>query len=244
VTVSIPNCRPLTTKPNAAGRPPRENLIFRSASPAAVGEAVGEWTEARGIRHIYDFRSAFEIHQEGTVQLPEVTITHIDVLVGVGADGREFARVLDDPEGMMLRLYRKVFPSRAEFGLLVRGVLAQSTPPFLFHCTAGKDRTGIAAAILMHLLGYGLDEIYQEYMTLDPGVVEDTTREMKALAARTGRTLNADALAALTTVRSGFLDAFHDGVAERYGSIHRYLREFLGVSEDEIRTLRDRYLMR
>ena len=95
----------------------------------------------------------------------------------------------------------------------------------------------------MHLLGYGLDDIYQEYLTIDPGVVEHATAQVQALAARTGRTLDAAALSDLAAVRPRFLEAFYDGVGERHGSVQRYLREFLGVSDDDRRTLRGRYLM-
>ena len=112
VTATIPNCRPLTRKPNAEGRLPREDLMFRSATPAAAGDAAAEWLGALGIRHIYDLRSELEIRQGGTIELSDVTRTHTDVLAGVGAEAQELVRVLDDPEGMMLRLYRRVFPSR------------------------------------------------------------------------------------------------------------------------------------
>jgi protein-tyrosine phosphatase len=97
---------------------------------------------------------------------------------------------------------------------------------------------------LLYLLDYGVDTIYEEYLTVDPTVVQQVTRQMTSLAAWAGRELGDEALNVLASVQPRFLDAFHDGVAERHGSVDRYLREFLAIDEDQIRMLQDRYLAR
>jgi protein-tyrosine phosphatase len=211
----IPNCRPLTTKPNTRGQTLKDDLILRSASPSPVRQDAAKLFEALGIRHVYDFRNRYEVEREGSLALADVTSTQIDVIGNAGADPRDLVQFLDDPEKAILKLYRDVFPMRREFGHFVQAVVAQATPAFLFHCTAGKDRTGVAATILLHLLDCGVDAIYEEYVTVDPTVVQQVTRQMTGLAAWAGRELGEEALNVLASVQPGLAAEGEASLARR-----------------------------
>jgi protein-tyrosine phosphatase len=110
----------------------------------------------------------------------------------------------------------------------------------LFHCTAGKDRTGIAAALLLYALGVPYETIRQDYEATNyyrsPG--NDST--IKAMAARTN--INESVLRAMWSAKGEYLDATFEALRKKYGSIDRYLADQLGLDKDKLVILRAKYL--
>ena len=128
--------------------------------------------------------------------------------------------------------------ARASYaGLLT--ALATEPLPQLFHCTAGKDRTGWAAALLLELAGVDRETILADYLLTNE--VSSATRE-KYLAL-IGEHLGADKVAVYEptmVVEPSFLDAAYAAVAEDFGAVDNYLRSGLGLSDEVLARLRDR----
>ncbi|MEN9631176.1 MAG: hypothetical protein RJA10_4404, partial [Pseudomonadota bacterium] len=110
----------------------------------------------------------------------------------------------------------------------------QSDTPLVFHCTAGKDRTGVAAALILLALGVPRDVVLQDYLLSNelyrrpPGLPHSDTPP--------------EALAVLWRVQAGFLDAALDAVDADHGGLDGYLRHRLGVGPSARDVLRQRYL--
>jgi protein-tyrosine phosphatase len=129
--------------------------------------------------------------------------------------------------------------ARAGFGALLTGI-ADSKGPVLFHCTAGKDRTGWAAAVLLTLLGVPQDTVMQDYLLsnayyLDSPAVQ---AELKAMPAA-----EAAVYTPLLEVRSSYLEAGLAQVAASYGSMYDYAVHGLGLSPRTIAELRAKLLV-
>jgi protein-tyrosine phosphatase len=114
----------------------------------------------------------------------------------------------------------------------------------LYHCSGGKDRTGVATALVLTALGVTKEEIQADFMISN--VLKDADTKAEEIAAEVnaahGTNMSAAAVWPSLGVRESYLDEFYNSVEESYGSVDGYLREGLGLTDEELDTLRDRYL--
>ena len=114
----------------------------------------------------------------------------------------------------------------------------------LYHCSGGKDRTGVATALVLTALGVTKEDIQADFMMSN--TLKDADNKAEQIAAEVnsaqGTSMTADAVWPSLGVRESYLDEFYDSVEERYGSVDGYLREGLGLTDEDLDTLRKRYL--
>jgi protein-tyrosine phosphatase len=119
------------------------------------------------------------------------------------------------------------------FASLFGHVLDVNEAPLVFHCTAGKDRTGFAAALLLRALGVPNDVVMEDYLLTN-----------RRLQGRTpSSTIPPEVHAVLWSVQDDFLHAAFEAVEQDYGSLEGYLREGLRLGEAERDRLRALYLV-
>jgi len=113
-------------------------------------------------------------------------------------------------------------------------LLLESNEPTVFHCTAGKDRTGFAAALVLRAIGATQDEVMRDYLLtnerLAPVAVANSTWALPPQAAKV-----------LYGVRPEFLQAAFDEIEARWGGVEGYLRDGLGLGERERARLHELY---
>lgn len=112
-------------------------------------------------------------------------------------------------------------------------LLQRSDEPLVFHCTAGKDRTGWAAALLLTALGVNEEQIMEDYLL---------TNQYFKRPTHVFGTLSEEALDALWRVQPSYLMASVDTVRAQHASVDRYLTEVLGVDSAARERLADLYL--
>ncbi|WP_280248048.1 tyrosine-protein phosphatase [Nocardia abscessus] len=108
------------------------------------------------------------------------------------------------------------------FASVLRGIIG-SDGAVLFHCTAGKDRTGWTAAVLLTLLGVDRATVTEDYLLSN-----------RYRAARADDPLNG--------VQQSWLDAAFDQADRTYGSFDAYVRDGLRLDDREVAPLRARLL--
>jgi len=106
----------------------------------------------------------------------------------------------------------------------------------VFHCTGGKDRTGVVAAVLLRALGVGDDEIVADY-ALSATFLEPRLREHRRTLAR--RKLAPDVIAYLTSSPPGRMVAMLRELDRRWGSTETYLQS-IGVGDALVGRVRER----
>lgn len=99
--------------------------------------------------------------------------------------------------------------------------------PLLFHCTAGKDRTGFAAAMFLSALGVSRDDIFRDYLLSSAGALEKFSALVKT----------APQFTSVVTVRREYLEAAFGEIDANFGSVEKYLTKELGVDLDRIRAI-------
>ena len=107
-------------------------------------------------------------------------------------------------------------------------VLDASAGAVLVHCAAGKDRTGVAVALVQAAVGVHRDEVRAGYLRSRP----DTTDESESIAQ------------AIMSVSPGYLDALFVAIRSEAGSVARYLSTVLNVEEERRMALQRRLVMK
>jgi protein-tyrosine phosphatase len=134
---------------------------------------------------------------------------------------------------MMEDLYRALVNDEAHRFAELFEPLLQAEAPLVFHCTAGKDRTGFAAAMILLALGVQRDLVLQDYLL--------TNRHFRH-PKMPPSAIPPDAVAVLWGVREDFIEAALQAVDRDHGGVERYLAERLKLTPAARQALRERYL--
>ena len=223
----------------ADGQALRRGVFFRSNELQLTHEDAAA-IAALGIGAIYDLRETGEIEAHPDVEVPGTSWHHVEVVGiphGVSAE-------LTDPaaaEEAICDVYRSFVDapaSRASFAGLLRG-LATSEAPQLFHCTAGKDRTGWTSALLLRLVGVPEDVVIADYLrTNDIGL--STREKYLGLVAEHLGAERVPVFERIMLADTAYLTAADDAVAASYGDLDGYLRNGLDLDDDLLAALRAR----
>lgn len=115
--------------------------------------------------------------------------------------------------------------------------LAADTKPDLFHCSAGKDRTGWTSALLQSIAGVAPETIMNNYLATNNYTAAFIQSAWEVIHAR-DPSADETVTKALLGVQSSYLQAALDQVITTYGSMNAYLKQGLGLSQEDIYVLR------
>ena len=215
---------------------PLRNL-YRSDHLGALDAHDAEQIGRLGISRVLDFRGVdercgAECRLSGvTVHSLPIEPTIVQKLSDMVAAGHRLTA--GDMVGHMQDTYRGfVRNNTPRFAEFFQHLLA-SGEPTVFHCTAGKDRTGFAAALLLKAVGAPDDEVLADYLL---------TNDRLELPQQSRLGLPREAMLVLWRVQPEFLQAALAEADRQYGSLEGYLREGLGLREPERAELRRLYL--
>lgn len=139
-----------------------------------------------------------------------------------------------DMVALMQETYRGfVRANTPRFASLFAHVLDEHEAPVVFHCTAGKDRTGFAAALILRSLGVSEQDVMHDYLL---------TNERLKMPDASRHGLTPEVGAVLWRVQPEFLQAALEAVEADYGGLEGYFREGLGLRDAELKRLRELYL--
>ncbi len=223
----------------ATGAPLRAGVVWRSNELQLLAEDA-DVLAGLGIAAVFDLRSAHEVEAHPDVEVPGATWQHVEVggiPPGAGAELPDAAAAVD----AMLDVYRRFVTdpaARRSFGTLL-AALATSSVPQLFHCTAGKDRTGWAAALVLHVAGVADEVVEADYLLTNERSADTRAKYLGLVAEHLG----ADRVPTFEPTMVADLAYLHAGLEQAvtsYGSVAGYLRDGLGLTDDLVAALRAR----
>lgn len=218
------NFRDLGGYTGHGGRQVTWRRIFRSDHLASLTPDDQARLAALGIARTVDFRGERERAQLAyllpAVEHYQLAIepTVVQRAIELQRDGR--ALTAQDAVGLMQETYRGfVHENAPRFAEFFRILLAKDTP-LVFHCTAGKDRTGFASALLLTLLGVQWDDVMADYL-----------RTNDLWTGHIGRypELDIDTRAAIIEARTPYLEAAFAVVRDDFGSPEAFAEKALGL---------------
>jgi protein-tyrosine phosphatase len=210
--------------------------LYRSDHLGALDDADAAQIRALGISRVLDFRGVQE-RTSAACRLAGVTVHSLPIeptivqklseLLAAGhlLTGADIVAYMQDTYRAFVRHNT---PRFAEF---FRHLL-ESDEPTVFHCTAGKDRTGLAAALLLKAVGAPDEEVMQDYLL---------TNDRLQLPEVSRMGLPREAMQVLWRVQPEFLQAALDEIDAGYGSLEGYFRDGLQLREAERAQLRATY---
>ena len=253
ILLSAPNFRDIGGYPALDGATVRKGQIYRSQLILNPPPADLETLRALDIRYVCDLRGTHE--RETTpdrwIGNPAPVLRHLDIGMDVRSGSGELLGIIaadPTPNGirtMMMRTY-SLLPHAFEgrLGLFLDDILAGGAFPAMVHCTAGKDRTGFVAAVLLLTLGVSRDAVAYDYALTEK--YSDMEHMMAASAAYlrgiVGRSLDPspEMLRLLCGTSPDYLDAALGSVVRDYGSVENYLERAQGfdaAKRDKLRGL-------
>lgn len=224
------------------GKQVRWNRVFRSASIQKLTSTDMDTMQARHIYTVIDFRGKQE-----SAQAPDRLLPHTDyTLSPAGSDdgmmSKERMAESFKGDGFLEEFYGKggvrYFGERYR-PLFQKLLTLNDTTALLYHCTGGRDRTGMATALFLYTLGVPRETINQDFVASNTYLKPMMGRMMQPLADQTGMTV--EQLNKKMELHPGLLDTFFDTLKSSYGSVEAFLQKEMGIGDPEIKILKEKY---
>ena len=234
------NIRDLGGYSNQSGGTTRWRSMLRADSLHRLAEAGVEALLAEGVTTVVDLRRADELDMAPNPfrDHPGVRYLNVSLFADLAPDSLERCPI-DGQWDVLGDLYvRAVTIRQNEFRKVLEIIADAPEGAVVFHCTAGKDRTGLIAAFLLSIAEIDLENVLDDYV-LTGACIEPIVDEL--IASATARGVDAAAFIPLLACERDTLRATFDHLVERYGSVLGYLRA-IGVDAATIARLKARLL--
>ena len=224
------------------GRHVKWGEVYRSADISKLTDA--DMIKLKSLNVIYDVDLR---GRQESAQAPDQLNAGMDyILCPAGSDNMDWLKTMSKLKGSQADSLMMVYYSNTQY-------LADRYKPFfnklinlpdgqslVFHCTAGKDRTGIGSALFLYSLGVPYDTIMSDYLASNYYRKDANAK----LAAQMVQYMHIDPEVAksMAGVKKEYLDATFDTIKKRYGSVDNYLKTQLGLDDEKIATLKQKFL--
>ena len=237
------NTRELGGYKTEDGRSLKWGVLYRSDKLSELTDADQEYLLQLGIKRVIDFRSSEEKQNEPD-QLPS-TLKYIEM--PIEADGAIRPKVeailkgdLNEDVGAILVETNREFIS--DFSGVYKGFiesLIENQEPTLFHCTAGKDRAGFAAALVLLAVGVPEKIVIEDYMKTNKYTEETIQDYINKINLYSLGSVDAEILRPLLGVEERFIRAALDEIKQKYGSVENFIRDELKIRDESIIELKN-----
>jgi protein tyrosine/serine phosphatase len=232
------NFRDLGGYTTAAGGTTRRGRLFRSDSLSYLSERdVAALRDELGVRTVIDLRAGHEVEEYGhgplATHVRQLHLPIVDQTREPPTPRRLIRRApkfqtLEEIYGFMLREYAE------RFGLVLRVIADGENHPLVFHCAAGKDRTGLVAALVLSLCGVPDEAIVTDFAFTEsrmPEIIARHTAWAEQAAA------DAEVAGQQYGAQAATMHAVLQSLREEHGSVEAYVRT-AGLTGDEVDALR------
>ena len=259
---NIPNARELGGIHTRDGRRVRDGLLLRSAYLVHASDAdIARLSEEYHISKVLDLRTGYECRRSPDRPVPGASNVNIEILSlnghlyrgmskffpeGVSFEGGMAGFCMSPAAEMLCDGFYASFVSDPEcqesYANFFRELLS-SEGPVLWHCTQGKDRTGLAAAFLLYVLGAEEKDIHADFLESNVSYADDIAGVKACVTQMGGTQVNLECVQTLVGVSDrSFLEAM-DWIGSHCGGMDEYIKNQLHLSEADVLELRRRYLV-
>ncbi|WP_313442319.1 tyrosine-protein phosphatase [Novosphingobium sp.] len=243
------NFRDLGGYRTADGRTVKWGMLFRSGSMVDLTAKDLGTLNKRGIRTICDYRDSNERKAEpmpwaaGTG--PTIFAEDYDGM-SVGLMPKDMAKITPEmAKSIMTASYPKMLTTFAPQFKRMFGQLLAGNAPLAFNCSAGKDRTGVSAALLLTALGVPRETVIQDYLLTNTYLPAALAKAKTGASAATGQaflSLPPAVQAAFMKADRAYIEAAFKALDAHRGGAMGYLKDEMGLDRPQIATLRALYL--
>ncbi len=253
-----PNFRDLGGYETTDGRTVKWGQVFRSGELPRLSDADVAHLETFKIKTVVSFLTEKEIEARGPDRLPE-GVTEVALPMEAGNLGESIEVLLDArrtgdfsmvPTDINPDIHRRLMvEAREYYAALLREVADPASRPLVFHCSHGVHRTGTATAILLSALGVPWETVRADYLlsnTYRQEEIDHRLSQLRELHAETiGVTpedVDTSNMDAFYILQGAYIDGSLEQAVEDYGSMEAYIRDGLGITNEEVEGLRSQLL--
>jgi hypothetical protein len=206
------NFRDLGGYPTGDGRMTRWGVAFRSDALHELTRDDLVVLRDLGLRTVVDLRTGAELERHGRGLLIDEPVRHVHLSVLPAESGESAAAPPPIHDDLAARYLWYLEVGSTALAAALRLLARREAQPLVFHCAAGKDRTGVLSALALSCLGVGRADIVDDY-------VQTAARLELILERLRGHAVSADEIRAdpRVTIDAGTMERFLDGVERRYG---------------------------
>jgi protein-tyrosine phosphatase len=262
----IVNARDLGGYITQDGRRLRSGLLIRAAHLADATDADIKYLESLPLAKVIDFRKDEEKRGKDDHVVPGAEY----ICLEIDASGNLVSQATDDEKKlftgqkqfdikkfMLMAAFnqtaqiiaRQMYPNlffvpgcQKQFKQFFRLILGTGKGAVLYHCTQGKDRTGVASALLLAALGADRETIVADFDATNRVYEEEVRRCCDTVRQMGGKETEIDTVKAFLGANTDNFIKSLDRIDQEYGSMDAYLKGPIGLTDADITTLRDRYL--
>jgi protein-tyrosine phosphatase len=248
-----PNFRDLGGYETSDGHFVQWGKIYRSGVLSYLTPTDLSYLSQLGIRVVCDFRTQQENDAAPEKWVADAEVDRVNLPIGNDSSGHTLTSMqtmlATNPTPAQLRdwmtkIYSDfAFRAAPEYAK-VFVQLKEDKLPLLYHCSAGKDRTGVFSALLLLSLGVPEDTVLADY-ALTTNYLRENTEANRKMMASTGSALShltREQRDVLMAADPEYLSSTLRAIDAKYGSFDNYRRQALGVSDSDVETLRARLL--
>lgn len=241
---SIRNFRDLGNIPSRYGKIKMRKILRGGPLNTLSDEDKVNLCNHHHLSALVDFRNTHEIYHEPNVALEGVQTYNIHVVSDEDRKVEETKNNIATSADFMLDIYQafvlhpQARKTYREFLEIVADHAQEGS--IYFHCTAGKDRTGFAAAILLKILGVSDEEIFKDYLKTNDNIEKDKASLMASIQEfHPFDDQDNELLYDVLGVKEIYLKTSFDVLEKEYGSFDNYLKTGLELNSETIKRLRD-----
>ena len=229
----------------------RQSLLYRSANLHDLTDKDLQRLDHLSLKRVIDFRADFEkvnepdrLPMDSDIQVLEIPILDTSTDVALSLEQQIKAGKVDDVNPTKLLIDANIqlaIEFTPQYRRFIHEVLDANGQPILFHCTAGKDRTGFAAAILLRILDVPQETVMFDYLLSNQYYFKPLQRNLIMIALAKGLKA-ARVVAGFLEVKTSYLATAFETINWQYGSFDQYVRQGLDLTQEQVEHLRMLYL--
>jgi protein-tyrosine phosphatase len=237
------NCRDIGGYATKDGHHVKWNKLYRSAEMSKLTDSDLLELRQRQISTVVDFRGV-----EESKRAPDHLNVNMDYLLcPAGSDSslvgwmKTVSSLKSGGDSMMISYYGKTEFFAARYKPFFQKLIAlPDGQAILYHCTAGKDRTGIGTALLLYSLGVPYETILNDYLASN--YYRRSENEKMVHSMINGMHMNEDVAWSPVSVKKEYLDATFEAIREQYGSVDNFLKNELDLDQTKIDLIKTKFL--
>lgn len=249
---TIDNCRDLAGMKTASGKSIKPGKLIRAAHLGRADEHDRLTLENLGISDVVDFRTDWEIMLKPDRKIKNAAHHHdpvyheTDLKNAAGSQLKFVEEAAEDSRKMLEAGYRAAIknPDSIKAWRKYFDILLNAEGGVLFHCTQGKDRTGLAAALIETALGVGRQDVLDDYMQTNLYMTKAAEEDRMAVMKLFNRHLSLaeEDIDTYLFAHEDCFQAAEQEIINGWGSWQGYLQDAIGLSDAEIALLQEKYL--
>ncbi|RMF96716.1 MAG: tyrosine-protein phosphatase [Candidatus Schekmanbacteria bacterium] len=228
--------------------------IFRSDALSNLSTYDFKKINEFGIKLVIDFRTESEAKNSPTIWQGDSPPRIINLPIGSASE--EWAQKLteqlktgnftaEEIRNTFIMAYKSIPIDSADvYKKMFELLINPDNRPAIIHCRSGKDRTGIASALIFSALGVPRDTIIEDFMLTNKASSVDEILPFIAeqFSKQAGRKVSPEDIRPLIGVEEGYIQAMFEGIEENYGTMDNYLEKALGLTPEKRKRLKEELL--